>query len=106
MNKIIGSIIAKEKVQPFVFNVENGELKLGVYESQSQESQRSFDKEVIEIRISQQTPFAFDEIRFDEYFCESCKSWFGANTNQWSYGICLYCSLDRGSELAELYSRE
>ena len=102
-NKIVGSVIVYGKVRPFVFHTETGVLGFDVYEPQSPQTQTEFDKEEIEIRVSHQSPFLFDEIRLGEYFCESCKSWFAANKNQWSFGICLYCSLDRGTELSEMF---
>jgi hypothetical protein len=101
--KIIGTIIVGEKFRPFIFDDEKNELILDEFSWERDFLPNLLEKIDLRIKIRQLANFLFDDIRFGEYFCESCKNWRKANNQEWSYGMCLSCSLDRDSEFSANY---
>jgi hypothetical protein len=100
--EIIGTIIKEGNSRAFAFDIENGTIEFDVFKPTWEKSCLNpiQQAEYLEA-IRNLTPF--DEIRFDEYFCGVCKDWFDSTKQEWSVGICLSCSLDRGSELSEIF---
>lgn len=100
--KIPGSIIAEHGIAPFLFDSESGELEIGCQtweraKAISEEQASFLRKKIMEKAASQN----IIEIKFGEFYCDSCKSWCRATSGEWSLGMCLSCSMDRDSECYE-----
>lgn len=100
--EIIGTIIKHGKTRPFVFDTDTKRFQLDEYAARLEKNNLPAVNQA-EMTETIRKLADFDEIRFDEYFCEVCQNWFNADKKDWSYGICLSCSLDRGTELSEIY---
>jgi len=46
------------------------------------------------------------DIRVGWYWCSECRSWLRLDGTGWSYGVCMSCSMDRASEMADYYRDE
>jgi hypothetical protein len=102
---ITGSLVTEEAAHPFILYFTDGSLLLDEYEPQAalpnlSEAERTRLENLLRGRLD----FPIQEIRFGEYRCTVCGEWVPALRSQWSLSICLSCSLDRDSELWELYS--
>lgn len=102
--RIVGSLVAQGKVRPFV--LDSGQLKLDVYEPDPREvSQRYFSTRSMEQQVREAAGFPIDEVRIGEYFCDRCGNWLRANKEEWSYAMCISCSLDQGTEISEFLDK-
>ncbi len=99
--KIVGSIVEDQKVRPFIFDDETEKIVLDEFSWDRAVSLDFFDEMDLRQRIREVLSFAEDEIRIGEYFCSSCQKWRKATSQEWSYGICLSCSLDRDSDYSD-----
>ncbi len=101
---VVGSIVTSEGARPFAMQLSTGTVELDVYDPQpagpslDDEQQRK-----IVSRLREGIDFPVQEFRLGEYLCGICGEWVQATKDQWSLYICLYCSLDRDSELWEYY---
>jgi hypothetical protein len=110
---INGSVITEGKVRPFVLNLDSGELRLDVYEPEVGERMveslglvtDAATRELEQI-VRQAAGFPIDQVIIGKYFCERGGHWVNANKQEWSVWICLYCSLDQGTELCEYFAEE
>ena len=106
-DSVVGSFVTSEGPRPFVFFPHEGRLELEfasrLRDVRTQPSEHEGRKIEAELRKAVALPIR--EIRFGEYHCRDCDKWEPARPSRWSAGICLSCSLDRGSELADRYFR-
>lgn len=101
--KIVGSIIVGKKIRPFIFNDATLELIFDQYSWERAVLMNPFDEIELWGKIKKASTIEFSEIRIGKYFCDSCKNWQNATSQEWSYGMCLNCSLDRDSDFSENY---
>lgn len=101
---VVGSLIVGQKIHPFIFDSIANKLTLDEYSWERAIPLNSFDEVKLWHKIRQATSIQVDEIRIGKYFCTSCQKWLNANNQEWSYGICLSCSLDRDSDFSESLS--
>jgi hypothetical protein len=103
---IVGSLSADDRTRPFVFFPAEDRILLDAYEPQARlAALDDVDAAALEARILALANAAGGRVRLGEYYCYVCHRWVPSTRDQWSVGICLSCSLDRGSELADYYRR-
>ncbi len=102
--RVIGTVVLDGAARPFVFQPRTGLLSLDDHAtpatSQADLAARHPDLSPA-IRAAVGTDV--DEIRIGLFHCSDCRKWLDPAKNAWSVGICMSCSLDRGSELRDYY---
>lgn len=102
--KIVGSIIVENKIVPFILDTELNSLSVNNWSWDravvlSAEQEKFYEEKIRELMI----PQIIGDVIFGEFFCNSCGKWRKATSQEWSYGMCLSCSLDRDSDFSEHY---
>lgn len=103
-NIIVGSVRIESDIQPFSYSPEDNTLVLDKYEMNPLSAALSEEeKQKIRDKITGSIGCLPDEVRFGEYFCSECREWIELDGNQWSLGVCLSCSMDRDSDMADSF---
>ena len=102
---IVGTLVLGVATQPFVFDAATNEVQLDVYAPAKAGASVTAVPENFAELLSTLLGFRVDAVRLGEYYCADCRNWLPADKNCWSITICLSCSLDRGTELAEYYEK-
>ena len=102
----VGTIISGTDTLPFIYEGVSETLRLGEHLAMKTASSVPLEmQEKICKTIWDAPGLCGSEVAFNRFFCSRCGQWADATTEQWSYTICMSCSLDRASEMAE-YFRE
>ncbi len=96
--KIVGSVIVGKKIRPFILDDDTNEIILDEYSWERHIPQNARGENYVIQKIQRTLSIPVENILLGRYFCENCKCWFNATDQEWSFGICLYCSLDRNYE--------
>lgn len=99
--KIVGTIIVGQKFRPFIFENETEKLILDEYSWERVIPTNPFAEIELKERIKKAAEIEVDQIKIGEYFCENCRKWRKSTSQEWSYGMCLSCSLDRDSDFSD-----
>jgi hypothetical protein len=97
--RVVGSIVTGGRARPFLIDLDSGQLELDRYAPGPGEP--SLDAHALTLLAAKAGPI--EAVRTGEYFCTTCGHWRAADTQHWSYGLCLSCSLDQASELSEMF---
>lgn len=101
---VIGTVVIDGAARPFVFQPRTGRLTLDDHAtpaaSQADLATRHPD---LTAAIGTAVGKDVDEVRIGLFHCSDCRNWLDPATDAWSVGICMSCSLDRGSELRDYY---
>lgn len=98
---IVGSVVVRGRARPFAVFA-SGEVRIGEHLPMAPGRVLiEEERERAERRVRDEVEGGAEEVRVGEYFCHSCGEWVAATRERWSLGICLSCSLDRGSELRD-----
>ncbi len=108
LERVVGSVIIGDGPRPFVLHVQSGQFDLGSY-ARPDAAQQSLS--VIQLQrfaqlVQERAGVGFAQVRIGDYFCTHCRQWVAATPEQWSLSMCLSCSMDRDSELAERYREQ
>jgi len=83
----------------FLMNVDTGEVTFDDHVAGAPQSSLSVgEKDALEAQVRQALAFPVAEVRIGQYRCHTCGRWVAADSNQWSHGLCLSCSMDRDSD--------
>jgi hypothetical protein len=101
---LVGSLVTPEGVHPFILHLPGGKIELNVYNPLPglpplDDVRRRQAEESLHAGID----FPLLDVRWGEYLCGVCGEWRAATPGEWSLSICLYCSLDRDSDLWDFY---
>ncbi|HRH42069.1 MAG TPA: hypothetical protein PKY82_10520 [Pyrinomonadaceae bacterium] len=99
--KIVGTIIVAQKFRPFIFENETEKLILDEYSWERAIPINPFAEMELKERIKKAAEIEVEQVKIGEYFCETCRKWRKATSQEWSYGMCLSCSLDRDSDFSD-----
>lgn len=99
--KVFGTIIVGQKFCPFIFKDETNVLILDEYSWERAIPINSFAEMELKEKIKKAAEIEVDEVKIGEYFCGTCQKWRKATSQEWSYGMCLSCSLDRDSDFSD-----
>jgi hypothetical protein len=103
---IVGTVIIGESLHPFVLDPATNTIRLDVYDpTPAGEVLVIAETDSVVETVSKLLGSAVNAVRPGEYYCSACRNWLPADRNCWSMSICMSCSLDRGSELAEYYDK-
>ena len=103
-SKILGTLVAATKEQPFVFHVPDGRLQLGF--DWPDRTPSVIDPE-LQSRVVQAlrgvATGPIQDVRMGQWHCYDCGQWFDVQREPscWSYGMCLNCSMDRASDIGD-----
>ena len=101
----MGSLVTPQGARPFRLDIPGERLLLDEYDPQPAVFELTASQAAhLEGTVRRLAGIPIDEVRFGVYFCGVCGEWVAATKSAWSLSICLSCSLDRDSELWEIYS--
>lgn len=104
---LVGSLVTSDTVTPFIFDSTRNSLQLGEHAAKHTLAACSEpDMAELRQRIRELAGQPDADVRFNTYYCSCCGQWADATTQQWSYTICISCSLDRATEMAEFFAEQ
>lgn len=105
---VVGSITTDEGPKPFSLDLQTGRFMVGEY-VQPDEAQQALSitqQQRLAQLIHEHAGVSFAQVRIGQFYCTHCDLWVEATREQWSHSLCMSCSLDRASELAEHYAEQ
>lgn len=106
LERVVGSIIREGGPQPFVLDVKTGKLEVGKHArpDEAQGKLSIIHQQRFAQLVHERANVSYAQVRVGQYFCTRCGRWTEATPQQWSISVCMSCSLDRASDLADHYA--
>ncbi len=99
-----GMIVTKDGAEPFFFDALAGAVRLGEHVIlQGRIKPEGYEKVLVRKLVGALSGLDALEVRIGEFHCHVCDGWADATRSDWSGSICMSCSLDRASDMADMH---